>query len=250
LIRSIKGKGKDLYALVGPGSTQLRYQESHPIIQILMEYCREVYSFDLPGHGINQIKEGQSIQIDEALDQMFLTFKEKIQNKKLILVGFSLGGLILLKLWKKIALVSSNIFGCFLGCGFKIDASNREKVEHFFSPNIYSKFGWEEFMLENHGKEWKTLLFNIKEWLQPYSNIFLSISEINEILGYREKILFILSKRDQSFSINAINYGNMFNFKVNIVRGDHFSYFSPRVGLKEVKKILLNFLETVNQEDL
>jgi hypothetical protein len=174
MIFTISGKGKDLYAVVGPGSTQLSYKETHPIIKILTIHCKEIYSFDLPGHGKGQLKENERIRIDKAIEQLYLDIESKIRSKKIILVGFSLGGLMLLKLWNKISTISAQIYSCFIGCGFKIEASNRQKVDKFFTPEFYSKYGWEDMMVKNHGETWKTVLANINLWLQPNSNLFLS----------------------------------------------------------------------------
>jgi hypothetical protein len=248
MILNINGNGKDLYAVVGPGSTQLVFDESHPIIKVLVNCCKEIYSFDLPGHGTDQLKEDQILSIDKAIEQLYLTLESKIKYKRIILVGFSLGGLMLLKLWKKLVTISTDIYGCFIGCGFKIDASNRQNVQNFFSPEFYSKFGWEGLMLKIHGKTWKTLLANIKSWLQPNSYLFLTIDEINHLMENKEKIVFILAKKDQSFTINAINFDNMFDFNIKIIKGDHFSYFSPRVGLPELQKYFKEFLNLISDD--
>ncbi|MHA1992538.1 MAG: hypothetical protein ACW981_02815 [Candidatus Hodarchaeales archaeon] len=245
MIFTIAGNGKDMYAIVGPGSTQLAYNETHPIIEMLSIHCEEIYSFDLPGHGIGQLKENQRIGINKAIEQLYLDIEPKIRNKSVILVGFSLGGLMLLKLWKSLVIISKEIHAYFIGCGFKIDPSNRQKVQKFFTPEFYTKHGWEDLMLKNHGKTWKTLLANINIWLQPKSDLFLSIEEINNIMSHKEKILFILTRRDQSFTVNAINFENMFDFRIKMIKGDHFSYFSPRVGLNEVKENLEEFLNKV-----
>ncbi|MFW9929247.1 MAG: hypothetical protein ACFFD1_07640 [Candidatus Thorarchaeota archaeon] len=237
---SIIGSGKRYTALVAPGSTQLHYTKDHPLIQLLIPHCWRIFSLELPGHSISNETQREHLSIEFALNKIkndLNEIKYKIKGR-ILLIGYSIGGLFFLKILNEIYKEFPDFQAIFIGCGLKMTEMQNKVVERFFSVNFYKKLGWENLMINQHGPNWEKLVEKISEWLRPNSELFLTVNEIDFLLKHEKKIFFILAKRDQPFSESDINLNNEIQFTLKIVKGDHFSYFSPRVALPEITDII------------
>jgi hypothetical protein len=229
----------DQIVIVMPGSTQLAYDKNHVLIKKLIISFSKVYSLDLPGHGKMAIKSENILNFNDEFEKLSKALIPIITDQNVCFVGYSIGGLIGIKLQSILTRFSQNYTGIYIGSGLRISEVAAPRIQNFFSEGSFQAFGWKDLMERDHGKYWRYLLKTLTEWLKPNSYLHPNDHELEKIT--RESHFFILAKKDQSFKIDDIRYAfQTHNREPRIyeVKGDHFTYFHEKVGWEDTKASL------------
>jgi len=100
-------QGSDWIALLVHGGGGTMIPENHPTVKFLWNHqISKVLSLELPMHG--QSTEDIFKTADAAIEEIRREIEPKIQKKKLFLIGYSIGGILLTKLWYYLRLERTN----------------------------------------------------------------------------------------------------------------------------------------------
>ncbi len=258
----------DWVAVVVHGSTQVHYDDRHPLVRLLKKHVSTVYSLDLPGHG--SMSKQLPKNVSEATNIFFEMIRPVVENKRLLIVGFSMGGIFTIKKWRQLKEVTEQLVGIMIGVGLFISDTQLAQIRLFFSERHYRISGWVKRMEEMHGSHWKELVYTIGSWFDPnFPDNALFRDEEREMI-VDEPLFFVIGNRDQAFSLDGfsifperscmdlVNYTSLFigppesrpdplsecdlERHVFIIAGHHFSYFHPKAAFPIVGYIIENLL--------
>lgn len=264
-----QGRGSsDWVCLIAHGSTQIHYDENHLLVRALKKYVHKIYTVDLPGHG--SLRSSLPSDVQGAVDLFYETALPAISGKKVILLGFSMGGIFSIKAWKRLKQATQTIIGIMIGVGLYMSDAQLAQIRMFFTERHYRISGWVRRMEDFHGPDWKRLVEIIGKWFDPSfpQNALFSKEEREMVVS--EQIFFIIGNRDQAFSlegfsilpsesiVDLVNYTSLFtgpptthpdplsdcdpSKRVFIISGHHFSYFHPKAGFPIVHYIIDHLL--------
>lgn len=234
--------------IVAHGSTETAYNEDHPLINFLLGYTKTVYSLDLPGHGSLQLREASPLTFNEAFEQLVTLLLPYVTQKRVLFVGFSLGGLFGIKLSTSLERFTNTWAGIYIGAALRISTHSEEHILQFFEESSYEEMGWANQIQKHHGPHWRELLATLRSWLQVNSFLRPTSHELHRI---REgKHYFILAERDQAFSREDILYAETPEAPIPlyIVKGHHFTYFHPKVGWPQTRQSLIEIINHLSSE--
>ncbi|MFV2015109.1 MAG: hypothetical protein ACC656_06765, partial [Candidatus Heimdallarchaeota archaeon] len=192
----------------------------------------------LPGHGENRdfITESSDQSLERALKVIYQNIDGVCPNQDLVIIAYSIGSLLVIKLLEKLFKRNHDLKLILIGSALRIREESSTLIKQFFNESMYKRLGWEPVMKKQHGETWIKTVELIDEWMLPESGIAPTKPEIQIILEKIDKIVFIIGNKDQPF--NASDILEFGPFKVNIVSGDHFSYFLVKKAWPETKEII------------
>ena len=242
MIFHYNGEGTTITAVVVHGSVQTYYDEHHRLIKLLKKYCKEILSIVLPGHGssVGSIEDPKSLSVEISLSRFRTELLTEITAKKVVFVGYSIGGLFGLKIWPDLARTCTMIYGIFIGCGLRIHPEHASLIKQFFSPEFFETIHWDTLTQQHHGATWKALVLTVAQWLNSDSKLFLTTNELESLQTYEHTISFILGDSDQPFSSEYIFFAG--NYTVLPVECDHFGYFFHHGAWPQVENYLKEIL--------
>jgi pimeloyl-ACP methyl ester carboxylesterase len=152
----------DWCAVVAHGGGQIHYGNIHPLVKFLLLRVRTVYSFDIPQHG-SYSRTLLENPVRDAVQQVHDTISPIIQNKKIIFVAFSVGGLLLMKQWARITSICLDYIGIFIGIGLRGDIELCKKWTSFWDAETIIAQKRDRMMLNLMAKRGVTLhdLYNL-----------------------------------------------------------------------------------------
>lgn len=224
--------------LVISGAMQVRYDQFHPLVQLLRSYG-DVYSLGLPGHGQERdlLLNHNDQSFQAALSNLFSVIDRDCPRDHLIIIAYSIASIMSIKLLPRLLQRNPDIKLIFIASAFKIRPESSKLIKLFFNTSTYKKLGWETMMIKQHGPTWTKTVALIHSWFSQESEMMTTEEEIDLCRAYKDKMLFIIGDRDQPFNkADILNYGN--EFTVKEVSGDHFGYFLLKKSWPEVEKIL------------
>lgn len=174
------------------GGGQRHFGKMNRLTRYLINLPCNIISYELPGHGSSNFSE--VIDADQFLKLFRNDIKEIYKNyPNLIMMGFSLGGLLILKTIeeKLIPLNSAIVFGT----GVAINAEEEYRIQSFTTPEFFDSMGWTLPMKKFHGKGWEILLPSLAKILKQDSPIWSNPSKLQGV-----PLHFILGDGDQAFS--------------------------------------------------
>ena len=247
MIFHYNGYGTSITAIVVHGSVQAYFDENHRLIKLLKEYCKEILSIVLPGHGHNVgiDDDFESLSAETAVTRFRNEILVEIVDKRVVFIGYSIGGLFGLKIWTNLVNSCKTLSGIFIGCALRINPGNFSVVQQFFSPEFFEKLQWDMLTKKIHGEKWKLLVITVAKWLNPDSQLFLTPLELEKLESSKDSIYFILGNSDQPFSSKDIYFAG--NYPVLPVECDHFGYFLQHGAWNQVEKYLRDTLAKIIQ---
>lgn len=239
------GKRKNGWnAVIAHGSTQFRTDLEQPLGRFVSRYVQIVYLVDLPGHGNLQLTQPTVTSLDAALQQMKEQLLPLISHKKVFYIGYSLGGLLGVKLIEFLDTKSIDFIGFFIGTGLRITKKSSKKIQMFFSEEYFKSAGWIKLIEQHHGKYWQFLLQSLNEWLSDKSDIVLQPEKFQ--LLKTKIVYFVLGDRDQPFALEDLTYAGISEQQIIKISCDHFGYFHPKIGWPMLKSSLQEIINKLS----
>jgi hypothetical protein len=206
------------------------FPQNHVIFKFIESNYPQVskhYSVELPNHGKRE-KSTQWYDAQIVLDHLYNLLKDKIDGKKVVFVGYSVGGIFMIKSWfrfKKI--MHKDSFAVFIGTGIRMTVLRKE-VEEFWTEKYFLDNKRDKTMAYVHGKDWLMSVDSVHSWLSEDSAIWVNTHQLNQIKN--ERMYFICGTHPhEAFHIDDILFAYDIKSAASKTFGvyiDHFSYFS------------------------
>lgn len=216
------------------GGGQIHITKHQKIARYFEDADYNLVSVELPGHGKSSFDH--VLIEDEFINHLKSEFTKLITENGIkiqVMVGFSLGGLITLKM------VEENLFhiptAIVFGCGFDVDPTRAKTFEYYTSEQFFIDQNWKPIMMKNHGEGMQNLLLSLKDFLYPGCPLFTHPSK----LPSDTFILLILGENEELFdySYNS-ELSKGYNIDVKLLpNASHFEYTTTKVW-DEFKAIL------------
>jgi hypothetical protein len=261
--------------LVVHGGGEKAYTASHPAVALLTEtfHCSSVHSVMLPFHGpahqkmedIILEKKSTPEQVAVYLELLMELISPIVRSKNIICIGYSMGGLSMLKIWPRIQSIASRHIGVFVGGALEIDSTDA-LIQFYWTRDNFVQTKKLQGLLNLHGSnervdrmiyfvyafsgfkdtglytthEDRVVMFGggsksqgQKSSHQPshnLSHIYL-FSGSEEIPFPPEECINSVLQKDQELN-PAFPASAVMQHNVRIIEnGTHFDYFNQRVGL-------------------
>ncbi len=225
---------------------------------ISTKLCNKIYSIELPNHGknidqtinLNNLSDDEifeQIDVSKHIESLKLTFSRiNIKNKSIIMILFSLGGVVVNKILPHITpnLNKSNQsiiinIGCIPNT-HKVHQINLKSVGsriwgNYWSPKYLESISTKRanYFKKVHRKNYKLMMLSVKKWfIEPNSATIIDDEYINEYFKNMEnkhyKIYYIFGEYENVYPYSYIKHLNQFeiNKYVYILPCDHFTYFT------------------------
>jgi hypothetical protein len=235
----VSQKSSEFSFLVISGAMQVRYDQFHPLVEYISENWGTVYSLGLPGHGDESdfINKSPDQSLNAAVDLMYYYIDNYVPKDNLIIISYSIGSLITIKLLSRMLHRNESVKLILIGSGLRIRNESTKLITGFFNEKTYLKLGWEDLMIRQHGKDWVKTVKLIDSWMHPSSGISPNKEELEILKENKSNIIWIIAENDQPFKTSDVK-GISKDFEVRTVNYDHFSYFLKKKAWPEVKQII------------
>eukprot|EP01119_Soliformovum_irregulare_P008842 TRINITY_DN2194_c0_g1_i2.p1 TRINITY_DN2194_c0_g1~~TRINITY_DN2194_c0_g1_i2.p1 ORF type:complete len:203 (-),score=36.12 TRINITY_DN2194_c0_g1_i2:3-611(-) len=165
-----------------------------------------------------------------------------IKGKKVILVGYSTGGMLMMKhleYFRKEGM-DPRSFGIFIGVSPHPDPSLLDGIYHFWTPDTMKQTGKDKVMKKLHGTRWEELMIEIRSWFIIESSLWLNEREC-QLLFNDPSMFLILGEKDEPFAPQIHLSGNCIcridpavaSSRIAVVPSGHFTYFSSNWDVVE-----------------
>ena len=229
----------DITVLVCHGSMQIKFDPFHPLVQYYQIRFKAVYSMELPGHGSQRNYENVStLTPHELIEIMYHEIDSTCPKEKLFITSYSVSGMLFMKMWQRLCTRNKDLKGIFIGTAITIKPETKSLITRFFSEETYTKLGWENIMIRQHGPNWRNTIRMINNWFKGNLDILPTKEETDFLIkqDQEKKIFFLLGTKDQPFKKEDII--NDYKFTLYEVEGDHFGYFVFKRAWPQVNKII------------
>ena len=207
------------------GGGQIHITRHQKIARYFENTDYNLISIELPGHGKSSFDH--ILTEDEFISHLKSEFTKLIKEydiKIQLMIGFSLGGLVTLKM------IEENLFpipaAIVFGCGFDVDDTRAKTFEYYTSEQFFIDQNWQPIMMKNHGDGWQNLLLSLKDFLYPGCPLFTQPSK----LPPETFILLILGENEELFDYTYNSkLSKDYNIDVKLLpSASHFEYTTTK----------------------
>lgn len=182
-------KSERLSLLFFNGSAMMPFDKTSSLIKFFSNFDVNIVSIELPGHGKSNFD--RILNLEEYLTIFSEELNEIIDTlEEYAIIGFSIGGLLPLKLLERGVIAPKFTF--VFGTGVYLDDIALKKIHTFFSAEFFEKKKWTEAMKKFHGIGWDNLLLTLSAIINK--NILSNVECIAN-----KNVFFFLGRQEQPF---------------------------------------------------
>ncbi|KAL0483299.1 SWI/SNF-related matrix-associated actin-dependent regulator of chromatin subfamily A protein [Acrasis kona] len=223
---------EDWVAVAVHGGGGISFHRSHPAVKMFesISNFKVVYSVELPNHG-RRGKSSKWFDVDEALRNVKEELQNKIAGKRVVFISYSVGGVLISKLWWTFKKTIDPKSICILtGCGLRLEL-HRKAVEDFWTVE-YTLKNNKSMMEKAHGGDWELTIKSVNPWLARGASSWMTSGELQQLNAPESKMYFVIgTDPEEPFDISDITFAlDKFSCsdKVYTIPSDHWSYFNKK----------------------
>lgn len=245
--------------LVHGGGGQIWNIKSKPYKYLSsLKICSTIYSIAIPCHGKENIPSDPAIHHGttiQHLKQFSNTLSElPIDDKKIILICFSLGASFIIKLWNKIIkprIDYNKSVLIIIGCTPWIQQNKHHKHSkiwyHLWTPNIIKALKMDKRFEKIHGSNWNKMALSVRQWFWENDLIFNDENQCQQFIN-DDRVFYIIGEYENVYPGHCLFYLMTIKDKetriakhVTLIPCGHFTYFN-KIGWKFTLNALNNIL--------
>lgn len=206
-----------------------------------LKICSTIYSIAIPCHGQQNIPSDPSIHQGttlQHLNQFSRTLSElPIDDKKIILICFSLGASFIIKLWSKQIkprIDYDNSALIIIGCTPWIKENKHHKYSkvwyHLWTPTIIKALKMDRKFEKIHGPNWNKMALSVRQWFWENDLIFENKQQCDQFID-DDRIFYILGEFENVYPSDCLihlmkNKKTRIAKYITLIPCGHFSYFT------------------------
>ena len=192
----------------------------------------------MPGHGESRLQDGELIEVSDFINQFKNIIEEIIDERDTTYIGYSLGGLLGMKVLPQLEKDNLKVVG--IGTGLRVDEASRTRIKDFFSVRSFRPPNIQRIMQDKHGNHWPQLIKSLQNSLIKPE--ILPNNEELEVIR-KGKYYFILAENDQAYKRKDIDFV-VEQERIFMVPGNHFTYYHQNIGWTATKNSLQEIINS------